>query len=34
VNFRGQKIGTALAVVDGRFTLEIGKFAPASFILE
>jgi alpha-mannosidase len=34
VNFRGQKIGDAIAVSNGAFTFPLGKFAPASFVLE
>jgi alpha-mannosidase len=34
VDFRGQKTGDAIAVSNGAFTFPLGKFAPASFVLE
>ena len=34
VNLRGQPAGVELPVRDGAFTFPLGKFAPASFILE
>jgi hypothetical protein len=34
VDLRGQKIGAPMLVTGGRFTFELGKFAPASFILD
>ncbi len=34
VDFRGQKTGAAIPVIDSTFTFPLGKFAPASFVME
>ena len=34
VNLRGEPLGAPVAVQDGRFTFNLGKLKPASFILE
>jgi hypothetical protein len=34
VNLRGTKTGPPITVTDGRFTLDLRTFAPASFILD
>jgi hypothetical protein len=33
VNLRGQPLGKAIPVHDGRFAVELGAFAPASFVM-
>jgi alpha-mannosidase len=34
VNLRGEKVGEPLKITDGKLTFNLGKYAPASFILK
>jgi hypothetical protein len=34
VNLRGEKLGESVQVKDGKLSLVLGKYAPASFILK